>query len=127
MTRVAVAILRHDGKIMICQRKKGGRYALKWEFPGGKLEPGETILGCLERELREELSILVTDVDHIESAVSHYQDGGFFEVSYCHVQAFEGQLCNNVFEEIRWVSPEELAAMDILEGNGAVVERLTRQ
>ena len=124
MTRVAVAILRHNGKLMICQRKKGGRYALKWEFPGGKLEPGETILGCLERELHEELSILVTDVERVDSAVSYYEDGGSFEVSYCHVRAFDGQLQNNVFEQIRWVSPAELAAMDILEGNAAFVERL---
>ena len=126
MIRVAVAILRQSGKVIVCQRKNGGRYALKWEFPGGKLEPGETILGCLERELQEELSITVTDVDRVESTVVHYNDGGYFELSYCHVRAFDGDLRNNVFEQIRWVSPEELATMDVLEGNTDIIKRLAR-
>ncbi len=124
MTRVAVAILRQNGKLAICQRKKGSRYGLKWEFPGGKLEPGETILGCLERELAEELSIRITDVESVESAVSFYDDGGLFEVSYCHVRSYEGDLTNNVFEDVRWVSPAELRTMDILEGNTEFVQRL---
>jgi 8-oxo-dGTP diphosphatase len=124
MTRVAVAILRRDGKVAICQRAKEGRYGLKWEFPGGKLEPGETILGCLERELNEELSIRIRDVERVESAIWHYDDGGLFEVSYCHVRAFEGEPSNNVFEEVCWVTPGELERMDILEGNADIVKRL---
>ena len=52
LTRVAVAILRRNGKLLVCQRKKGGRYELKWEFPGGKLELNETIIQSLQRELR---------------------------------------------------------------------------
>jgi 8-oxo-dGTP diphosphatase len=126
MTRVAVAILRRNGKLMVCQRRKGGRYALKWEFPGGKIEPGETILGCLERELYEELSIHITAVGRVESAISYYDDGGLFEVAYCHVNSFEGELQNNVFQEIRWVSPNELASMDVLEGNAEIIARLAR-
>jgi len=127
MTRVAVAILRRNGKLVVCQRKRGGRYALKWEFPGGKIEPGETVLGCLERELREELSIIVTDVERVESAVTHYEDGGYFEVSYCYVLRFEGEIRNNVFEDIRWVTPAELETMDVLEGNTEIIARLRVQ
>lgn len=126
MTRVAVAILRRNGKLMVCQRRKGGRYALKWEFPGGKIEPGETILGCLERELYEELSIRISAVERVESAISHYDDGGLFEVAYCHVSSFEGELQNNVFQEIRWISPNELASMDVLEGNAEIIARLAQ-
>ena len=124
MTRVAVAILRQNGKIILCQRKQGGRYGLKWEFPGGKVEPGETILGCLKRELREELSIEITAIDRVESARAHYDDGGLFELAYCHVSAYEGEITNNVFELVRWVSPSELRTMDILEGNAEIVARL---
>lgn len=125
MTRVAVAILRQNGKFILCQRKRGTRYGLKWEFPGGKLEPGETVLGCLERELREELSIEITAIDRVESARAHYDDGGLFEISYCHVSAYKGEITNNVFESVRWVSPSELRMMDILEGNAEIVARLT--
>lgn len=124
MTRVAVAIIRQNGKVILCQRRPGGRYALKWEFPGGKVEPGETILGCLARELREELSIEITAIDRIESARAHYDDGGAFEVAYCHVSSFEGEIKNNVFESVRWVSPSEMRSMDILEGNAGIVARL---
>jgi len=124
MTRVAVAIIRKNGKVVLCQRKQGGRYGLKWEFPGGKVEPGETIVGCLQRELREELSIEITGVDRVESAQAHYDDGGLFEVAYCHVSTFGGKIKNNVFESVRWVSPSELRAMDILEGNAEIVARL---
>jgi mutator protein MutT len=66
MTEVAVGVLRKINRILICQRKHGGRYALKWEFPGGKFEIGETIEQCLRRELREELSIEIHSILHIE-------------------------------------------------------------
>ena len=80
MTRVAVGVLQKGGKILVCQRKKGSRYGLKWEFPGGKLEPGETILECLKRELFEELSISVRDIDRVQIQSTFYEDGGMFEV-----------------------------------------------
>jgi len=125
MTRVAVGILRNNGKILACQRKRGGRYELKWEFPGGKLEPGETPLQCLQRELQEELSITVERVQGMEFQSALYEDGGMFEVAYCYISEFSGDPKNNVFETIRWVNPEELRQLDILEGNRAFVEKLT--
>jgi mutator protein MutT len=125
MTRVAVGVLQKDGKILVCQRKKGSRYGLKWEFPGGKLEPGETILECLKRELFEELSISVRDIDRVQTQSTFYEDGGMFEVAYCFVSQFTGEARNNAFEEIRWVTIPELRAMDNLKGNEAFVASLT--
>jgi len=124
MTRVAVGILRKNGKILACQRKKGSRYEFKWEFPGGKLEPGETPLQCLQRELREELSIDVNKVQKMEFQSAFYDDGGMFEVAYCHVSDFSGDPQNNVFENIRWVDAAELRRLDILEGNRSFVDKL---
>ena len=124
MTRVAVGILRKNGKILACQRKKGSRYGLKWEFPGGKLEPGDTPLQCLQRELREELSIDVNKVQKMEFQSAFYDDGGMFEVAYCHVSDFSGDPQNNVFENIRWVDAAELRRLDILEGNRSFVDKL---
>ena len=57
MNRVAVGIIVKDGQLLACQRRRNGRYPLKWEFPGGKIERGETAREALVRELREELSI----------------------------------------------------------------------
>jgi len=124
MTRVAVGILHKNGKILACQRKKGSRYALKWEFPGGKLEPGETVAQCLERELKEELSIRIGPIERTEVRSWQYDDGGLFEVAYCHIKEFTGEPVNHVFENIRWVSPEELGTLDVLEGNKDIVRRI---
>ncbi len=124
MTEVAVGILRKNGKILICQRKKGGRYELKWEFPGGKLENGETTEQCVRRELREELSIEIHSIERIQSQAAYYEDGGMFNVAYCFISGYTEEPKNNVFEQICWVTLEELKHMDLLEGNKSFVPHL---
>lgn len=132
MKHVAVGILRRDGLVLACQRKKTTRYPLKWEFPGGKIEQGETAEQALARELREEL-----DIDAEVGPLFHQQswtygsDGGggngdVFDVSYFLVSSFTGTLVNRTFESIRWVAPANLLVMDILEGNRDAVELLVR-
>ncbi len=125
MTEVAVGLLRVNNLILICQRKHGGRYALKWEFPGGKLEPGESVEQCLRRELQEELSIEIHAIERIQIEAAYYEDGGMFNVSYCFVSGFDGDPQNNVFEQIRWVTIGELKIMDLLDGTKLFVEKLT--
>ncbi len=124
MTEVVVGVLRKINQILICQRKKHGRYGLKWEFPGGKLEPGEIVEQCLRRELREELSIDIHSIEHVETLAAYYEDGGMFNVAYCFVSGFDGEPHNNIFEQIRWVTIDELKKMDLLEGNKPFVEKL---
>jgi 8-oxo-dGTP diphosphatase len=123
-TKVAVAIFERNGRVLACQRKQGSRYEFKWEFPGGKVEEGETIEQCLHRELREELSVEIGPVGRTEKELSHYPDGGTYEVAFCFVKDFVGELKNNVFEQFKWVTPDELRTMDILEGNKDFVLRL---
>ncbi|HVN49715.1 MAG TPA: (deoxy)nucleoside triphosphate pyrophosphohydrolase [Bacteroidota bacterium] len=123
-TRVAVGILKKEKTVLLCQRKKNGRYALKWEFPGGKLEASETVEQCVVRELREELSIEASSIRIIETHSAFYEDGGMFEVAYCDVGRFDGELANNVFEQFRWVPIAELPQYDILEGNKSFVTKL---
>jgi 8-oxo-dGTP diphosphatase len=126
MTEVAVGILRKNGKILICQRKKGGRYELKWEFPGGKLEKGETIEQCLRRELREELTIEIHTIEDIQTQSAYYADGGMFNVAYCSISGIEGEPQNNVFEQIRWVTVDELENLDLLDGNRIFIKNLIK-
>jgi mutator protein MutT len=125
MTEVAVAILRKDKKILICQRKKNGRYGLKWEFPGGKFESDESVEQCLRRELQEELSINIHSIERIKTEAAYYEDGGIFNVSYCFVSGFDGEPQNNIFEQIRWVTLDELKQTDMLEGNKPFIAHLT--
>ena len=131
MKEVAVGILLQEGRVLACQRSAHARYPLKWEFPGGKREPGEDPQQTLRRELREELDIepLVLDEFHCQEWI--YPEGvedpardGSFRVTYFLVSRFRGSPVNHVFQQIRWVPPEELLSMDILEGNRDAIRRL---
>jgi 8-oxo-dGTP diphosphatase len=128
MKEVAVGILRADGKVLACQRKRNGVYPLKWEFPGGKVEAGETPADALRRELREELGIEATPGAQVHRQDWVYPDGvadpkkdGSFRVFYFLVDRFAGEPENHAFEEIRWVTFAELTTLDILEGNREAV------
>ena len=57
MLTVVAALIEADGKLLVCQRKRGGAFELMWEFPGGKKKTGETLEAALARELREELGV----------------------------------------------------------------------
>ncbi len=124
MITVAVAVIIRNSRVLVCQRKHTSRYPLKWEFPGGKVEPGESVLDGLQRELREELRITTGPITRIEREVSHYDDGNSYEVHYCIAGSISGGPDNQVFESIRWVTPDELLVLDILDGNRDFVRRL---
>ena len=133
MKEVAVGILRDDGLVLACQRKRNAVYPLKWEFPGGKVEAGESPAGALQRELREELGIEATPGAEIHRQEWVYKDGvadperdGSFRVFYFVVDRYAGEPANHAFEEIRWVTFAELARLDMLEGNREAVEILLR-
>jgi 8-oxo-dGTP diphosphatase len=130
MRDVAVGILLRDGKVLACQRNATVRYALKWEFPGGKIETGETAREALERELREELSVRIVRAEPFHVQEWTYPDSaegandGKFRVQYFTVPAFEGEPVNHVFARIRWVTLDELSTLDLLEGNRDAVALL---
>ena len=133
MQQVAVGIVMKDGLVLACQRKRTARYPLKWEFPGGKIEPEESPLDALTRELREELDItaIVGEEFHLqewtypESSADRRQDGTF-RVFYFLIREFHGEPENLAFEQIRWVRLRELAGMDVLEGNREAIDRLLK-
>jgi 8-oxo-dGTP diphosphatase len=126
--RVVVGLLRRSGgtggTVLLCQRSATARYALQWEFPGGKVEAGETLEAALQRELREELSIDAVIGECLRTDVSDYADGGQFEVSYFWVTAWRGTLTNNVFHDIAFVRPADFDQYAILQGNAAVCKQL---
>jgi 8-oxo-dGTP diphosphatase len=121
---VAVGLIRSGGRILLCQRSAEAKYPLKWEFPGGKVEQGETPEGALERELSEELSIDARTGRLYHRETSAYPDHGLFAVDYFFVDEWSGEPRNNVFADLRWVLPAEILELDILEGNREVCRRL---
>ena len=126
MIEVAAGLIIQSSTILVCLRKSTARYPLQWEFPGGKLEPGETITECLHRELREELGIDAAIGREFHRHEWLYPDSGSFTVHFHLVDSLSGTPINNVFEEIRWIPLRELSSVNMLEGNREVVERLMR-
>lgn len=122
--RVVAAVIERDGKVLIAQRKAGGRHALKWEFPGGKVEPGEEDRAALARELREELAIDAEIGPEIESYDFRYGSGTVTHLRFFRVSAFDGQPRNLDFAQIAWEDPVRLPEYDFLEGDVDFVRRL---
>jgi 8-oxo-dGTP diphosphatase len=126
MITVAAGILKHDGRILICQRKRTGVFPLQWEFPGGKVEAGEDAETCLKRELNEELAIEAEIGPEVSAFQYTYPNG--FEVSlvFFRVSGYAGAIANQAFEQLLWVAPEDLLGYDFLEADRALVVRLAR-
>lgn len=101
-------IIVRDGKVLIAQRPEGKSLAGFWEFPGGKLEDGETIRQCLIRELKEELSVEATIGEFIMNTSHDYEHGSFaLEVFFVHISD-NVEPRNNVHQQLKWVTPQEM-------------------
>ncbi|HEY4643326.1 MAG TPA: (deoxy)nucleoside triphosphate pyrophosphohydrolase [Bacteroidota bacterium] len=127
MQKAVVGVIMRDGKILVCQRKRGTRYGLQWEFPGGKVERGEEVLQTLERELQEELGIRNIRSDKMYTVKTEFPDGNSFDVTFCFVLSYSGLPSNREFESIRWVTPTELKRLDLLEGNKPIIEPMLHE
>ncbi|WP_304226054.1 NUDIX domain-containing protein [Gracilinema caldarium] len=104
---VAAAILEQDGKVLIARRAPGQKQAGLWEFPGGKLEAGETPEQCLEREITEELGVKIKVGPFFAENLYSYRSGTIRLMAY-RARVLGGQLRLAVHSEVRWVSPLEL-------------------
>lgn len=120
------AVIERNGDVLICQRKRGGRHGLKWEFPGGKVEPDEEPRDALARELREELAIEASVGPLLGRHQTSYPDGAPIHLHFYHVTEFTGQPVNLEFEWIVWEPREKLPEYDFLEGDVEFVARLAR-
>jgi 8-oxo-dGTP diphosphatase len=122
---VVAAIIVRDESVLICQRKAGQQYAGKWEFPGGKVEPGEELRAALERELLEELAIAATAGEEIVRYEYTYPGRTPIQLVFYKVGQFEGEPRNLIFEQIRWEKIANLSGYDFLDGDVDFVKNLT--
>jgi len=118
--------MMREGKVLIGQRKRGGRHPLKWEFPGGKVEPGEDPRAALARELREELSVEAVIGEQLDSYPVSYGDGFRALLYFYRVTQFQGEPRNLDFEQIVWERPQRLPDYDFLEGDISFVSKVAR-
>jgi len=119
---VAGLIVGDDGRILITQRRPEQALGGKWEFPGGKVEPGEAPVAALARELREELGV-AAEVGRIWDVLFHaYPE--FDLVMLVYVCRINGAPRAIEVADLAWVAVRDLAAWDILPADRPLVERL---
>ena len=110
---VAAACLVHDHKVFIARRAPSQPLAGKWEFPGGKVEAGETIQACLARELAEEFGIEVAVGAFVADSI-HRRDGKTFHIVAHQTEWLGGEIVPVAHDRIAWAGPGELLAYDLL-------------
>lgn len=96
----------------------------KWEFPGGKIEPGESAEQALVRELEEELGIHAEIGAPITRILHNYRNGGAVDLQFFAVHQFEGELTNRIFNDFRWVPLKALTTYDFLAADRGLIHDL---
>ncbi len=117
MTTVVAAVIEREGRVLIAQRKRTGQHPLKWEFPGGKVEPGEAPEAAVVRELEEELAIRARVEGEIMRYEYRYPGRTPILLIFYRVTEFAGDPQNLDFEQIAWVERGRLGEYDFLEGD----------
>ena len=105
----AAALIDADGRVLICQRPEGKQLAGLWEFPGGKVEAGETPEACLIRELEEELGIVVTHACLAPFVFASHEYETFHLLMPLYlVRRWEGAITAREHKALAWVKPSKL-------------------
>ena len=120
---VAGALVSLQGQILIAQRPIGKHMAGGWEFPGGKIDEGETPLAALRRELEEELGIEVQKAEYLVSCDHEYPDR-IVHLELWLVAEFKGEPKPLDHQALRWVSVDQLATADLLPADQPLIEAL---
>lgn len=123
---VSAGIIHRDGRVLVGQRRRGDRHPLKWEFPGGKVEYGESPQQALARELLEELQIQAEIGTELARYEHDYPTGSRVHLLFFVVTDFSGEPTARVFEQISWADVHSLPKLDFLDGDLDFVRRLAR-
>ena len=124
---VVVGVLRNaQGEYLFTQRPEGKPMADYWEFPGGKVEPGETDKEALEREIREELLCKI-DVKNKVTTTLHEYDFGFVNLTTFECDLLEGEPVITEHVAVKWLAVEELATLEWAPADIPAIEILMGQ
>jgi 8-oxo-dGTP diphosphatase len=123
MLQVVAAIIERDGRILIGRRQAHQSHALQWEFPGGKVENGESPQEALARELQEELSIADAVGEEILRYEYAYPGKPGIELIFFRVTSYRGEIREVIYSETAWAARPELALYDFVAGDRRFVEQ----
>jgi 8-oxo-dGTP diphosphatase len=122
--QVVAALIVRDNEILCCQRTEHQALPMKWEFPGGKIEAGETPPEALRRELEEELGIVADIGPEVTRVLHTYANGNAVNLRFFSVNRFDNDLQNRIFRDVRWVKRVDLPSLDFLDADKELVSRL---
>ena len=116
MRTVVAALITRDSKLLVCQRKRNDSNALRWEFPGGKVEAGESAAEALVRELREELGVAATIGAEVYRTKHRYKElqDDLVLIFFWATVGDSAPLQNLAFERFEWAGPAVLPKYDFL-------------
>lgn len=120
---VAVAIIRQDEKFLLTRRKPESDLGGLWEFPGGKKEPGETLVVCLHREVKEELGVEISEPQFFHSLRHQYAEK-LVELHFFTCTIIQGHPQALDCSEIAWVHKHELISYDFLPADVPVLQKI---
>ncbi|MGH9562124.1 MAG: (deoxy)nucleoside triphosphate pyrophosphohydrolase [Terracidiphilus sp.] len=121
---VAAALIVRGREVLIGQRRADQPMGALWEFPGGKIEPGETPQQALARELSEELGIRAEIGPAVTRIRHHYRRGGAVDLQFFTVREFAGEIDNQIYQQVRWVKFEDLPGYEFLAADRGLIKDL---
>jgi 8-oxo-dGTP diphosphatase len=125
---VVAALIEADGKLLVCQRRRTDSFGLMWEFPGGKLEAGESPAEALARELQEELGVSARIGPEIYRTRHQYTElGEAIELIFFAATVKPDEVRNQAFEKMEWRRPQTLHELNFLPADREFVAMLARR
>lgn len=125
MLTVVAALIESDGRVLVCQRKRGTSFGMMWEFPGGKVKPGETLEQALARELQEELGVNANIGPEVYRTQHRYIElSEPIELIFFRAALDRAVVRNLVFEQIDWRPPASLPELNFLPADKELIEKL---
>lgn len=124
--QVAAAVIRRDGRYLIGRRENEGNCANLWEFPGGKIEEGETPEQCAVRECREELGVEIVPGEFLWKTTHQYPDREITLI-FLRAELADGEPAPAVHQGLAWAAPGELLQYEFCPADRELIERLARE
>ena len=120
LTKVSAAIIKNGDKVLLCQRPKGKRHELLWEFPGGKIEPNETEEDCVIREIQEELDVTLGNLKKLATIQADN-----ILITYFEATIISGKLKMVEHNDLKWVNKKEIINFNLCPNDKVMTEKIS--